>query len=200
MIGTVSPAGGNFEEPVRGNFEEPVTQSTLATVKDFLGLSYDRAYKRFYPAVDPLLSWSRYLAQLRPWFDKNVAPDWVDRVLAMQELLRRGNDVAQMMQVTGEEGVSLEDHLVHQKSLFLDMVYLQQDAFDEVDASAALPRQKRTFDLVFDLVNRPYQFADKTAIRDYFVHLTGLFKNLNYSKEETPQYTESRKKILELAE
>jgi|HubBroStandDraft_6_1064221.scaffolds.fasta_scaffold442361_1 V/A-type H+-transporting ATPase subunit A len=192
MIGTVSPAGGNFEEPV--------TQSTLATVKDFLGLSYDRAYKRFYPAVDPLLSWSRYLAQLRPWFDKNVAPDWVDRVLAMQELLRRGNDVAQMMQVTGEEGVSLEDHLVHQKSLFLDMVYLQQDAFDKVDASAALPRQKRTFDLVLDLVNRPYQFSDKSAIRDYFVRLTGLFKNLNYSQEETPEYRELLKKIQELAD
>jgi V/A-type H+-transporting ATPase subunit A len=105
-----------------------------------------------------------------------------------------------MMQVTGEEGVSLEDHLVHQKSLFLDMVYLQQDAFDEVDASAALPRQKRTFDLAFDLVNRPYQYADKSAIRDYFVRLTGLFKNLNYSKEETPQYKELLNKIQELAE
>jgi len=192
MIGTVSPAGGNFEEPV--------TQSTLATVKDFLGLSYDRAYKRFYPAVDPLLSWSRYLAQLRPWFDKNVAPDWVDRVLAMQELLRRGNDVVQMMQVTGEEGVSLEDHLLYQKSLFLDMVYLQQDAFDKVDASAPLQRQKRTFDLVLDLINRPYQFSDKSAIRDYFVRLTGLFKNLNYSQEETPEYRELLKKIQDLAD
>jgi vacuolar-type H+-ATPase catalytic subunit A/Vma1 len=93
-----------------------------------------------------------------------------------------------------------EDHLVHQKSPFLDMVYLQQDAFDEVDASAALPRQKRTFDLVFDLVNRPYQFADKSAIRDYFVRLTGLFKNLNYSKEETPQYKELLNKVQELAD
>ena len=54
LIATVSPAGGNFEEPV--------TQSTLGTVKTFLGLSYDRAYKRFYPAVDPLISWSRYLS------------------------------------------------------------------------------------------------------------------------------------------
>jgi V/A-type H+-transporting ATPase subunit A len=192
MIGTVSPAGGNFEEPV--------TQSTLATVKDFLGLSYERAYKRFYPAVDPLLSWSRYLTQLSSWFAKNVAPDWVDRVTAILELLRRGNDVAQMMQVTGEEGVSLEDHLVHQKSLFLDMVYLQQDAFDQVDASAPLSRQKRTFDLVFDLVNRPYQFKDKAAIRDYFVRLTGLLKNLNYSQEETAQYKEFLGKIQQLAD
>ncbi len=132
-------------------------------------------------------------------FDKNVAPGWADRVLAMLELLRRGNDVAQMMQVTGEEGVSLEDHLVHQKSLFLDMVYLQQDAFDQVDSSAPLPRQKRTFDLVFDLVYRPYQFKDKSAIRDYFVRLIGLFKNLNYSQEETSQYKEFLGKIQELA-
>lgn len=65
MIGTVSPA--------RGNFEEPVTQSTLGTVKTFLGLSADRAYKRFYPAVDPLLSWSRYLGQLQPWFTEHLS-------------------------------------------------------------------------------------------------------------------------------
>jgi V/A-type H+-transporting ATPase subunit A len=126
--------------------------------------------------------------------------DWVERVLAMLELLRRGNDVAQMMQVTGEEGVSLEDHLVHQKSLFLDMVYLQQDVFDQVDSSAPLLRQKRTFDLVFDLMNRPYQFPDKSAIRDYFVRLTGLFKNLNYAEEETSEYKELLNKIQELAD
>ena len=192
MIGTVSPAGGNFEEPV--------TQSTLATVKDFLGLSYDRAYKRFFPAVDPLLSWSRYLTQLRSWFDQNVAPDWIDLVQTMRELLQRGNDVVQMMQVTGEEGVSQEDYLVYQKSLFLDMVYLQQDAFDKVDSSAPLARQKRTFDLVLDLINRPYQLADKSAIRDYFVRLTGLFKNLNYSQEGTPEYRKLLKKIQELAD
>ena len=74
MIGTVSPAGGNFEEPV--------TQSTLGTVKTFLGLSYDRAYKRYYPAIDPLISWSRYLDQLAPWFTKNLEPNWTTDVKA----------------------------------------------------------------------------------------------------------------------
>lgn len=64
MIGTVSPAGGNFEEPV--------TQATLATVKSFLGLSYARAYKRYYPAIDPLISWSRYLDQLKDWFKEDI--------------------------------------------------------------------------------------------------------------------------------
>ena len=191
LIGTVSPAGGNFEEPV--------TQSTLATVKLFLGLSYERAYKRFYPAVDPLISWSRYLTQMRPWFEKHVAPDWVDRVLAMQELLQRGNSVSQMMQVTGEEGVSLEDYLAYEKALFLDMAYLQQDAFDKVDSSAPLERQKRVFHLIQDLIGRQYNLSDKAEVRDYFTQLTGLFKNLNYSPDNSTLYAEYHGKILELA-
>ena len=192
MIGTVSPAGGNFEEPV--------TQSTLSTVKTFLGLSYARAYKRFYPAIDILISWSRYLNQLTPWFQKEVAPDWVDRVHAMTDLLKRGDGIDQMMQVTGEEGVTLDDFVTYQKSLFLDMVYLQQDAFDEVDASAPLERQKKSFDLVCDLIDRQYNFEDKNTARDYFTRLTGLFKNLNYSREDAPDYADYLKQIQELAD
>ncbi len=99
MIGTVSPAGGNFEEPV--------TQSTLGAVKCFLGLSSDRAYKRFYPAVDPLSSWSRYLDQLKSQLDRELDPDWTASVKRMTELLHRGDGIYQMMQVTGEEGVTL---------------------------------------------------------------------------------------------
>jgi V/A-type H+-transporting ATPase subunit A len=192
MIGTVSPAGGNFEEPV--------TQSTLSTVKTFLGLSAERAYKRFYPAVDILISWSRYLNQLAPWFQKNVAPDWVDRVQAMLTLLKQGASVDQMMQVTGEEGVTLDDFILYQKSLFLDMVYLQQDAFDDVDASAPLDRQKKSFDLVCDLVNRQYKCPDKKAARDYFTRLTGLYKNLNYTRENDPNHADYLKQIHALAD
>ncbi len=191
MIGTVSPAGGNFDEPV--------TQATLSTVKDFLGLSYDRAYKRFYPAVDPLISWSRYLKQLEPWFDQNVDVGWTKRVEEMQELLHKGEGVAQMMQVTGEEGITTEDFVVQQKALFLDMVYLQQDAFDSVDSSASLERQKLTFNKVYDLVTRRYSFADKEAVRDYFTKLTGLFKNFNYAAEEAPDYGSLLKQIDDLA-
>jgi V/A-type H+-transporting ATPase subunit A len=110
MIGTVSPAGGNFEEPV--------TQSTLGTVKTFLGLSSERAYKRFYPAVDPLLSWSRYHTQLRDWYHENIGPDWVPRVEEMIDLLAKGDEITRMMQVTGEEGVSTEDFVLQQKALF----------------------------------------------------------------------------------
>jgi V/A-type H+-transporting ATPase subunit A len=182
MIGTVSPAGGNFDEPV--------TQSTLATVKCFLGLSADRAYKRFYPAVDPLLSWSRYLTQLGPWFDEHVEAGWSERVTELQALLARGEAVLQMMQVTGEDGVSLEDFIAHQKALFVDMVYLQQDAFDPVDASVSLERQRHAFSLVYRLVTRNYRFEDQQQARDYFTRLTGLMKNFNYAAKESPQYKE----------
>lgn len=191
MIGTVSPAGGNFDEPV--------TQSTLATVKCFLGLSADRAYKRFYPAVDPLISWSRYRDQLGSWFDERIEAGWATRVEEMQNLLHRGDAVLQMMQVTGEEGVTLEDFVCHQKALFLDMVYLQQDAFDPVDASVPLERQKLAFNKVYGLVTRDYRFEDKEAARDYFTRLTGLFKNFNYAAEDSPDYGDLLRQIDDLS-
>ncbi len=174
LIGTVSPAGGNFEEPV--------TQATLATVKTFLGLSANRAYKRFYPAVDPLISWSRYRQQLKPWFDDRLGLDWVDKVAAMTELLKRGDAIYQMIQVAGEEGVSLEDYVTYQSAVFIDMVYLQQDAFDDVDAAVPLARQREMFERVVRLVSRSYYFKDQNTARDYFTELTGLFKNLNYAR------------------
>ena len=190
MVGSVSPAGGNFEEPV--------TQATLGTVKTFLGLSYERAYKRFYPAIDPLISWSRYLDQLSGWYDKNLSGEWVDTVKEMQELLVRGDSINQMMQVTGEEGITLEDYITFQKSFFLDMVYLQQDAFDDVDASCPLSRQKACFELAVSLIRQQYNFTDKEVARDYFVKLTGLFKNLNYSHDGSPEYHGYLQKIDEL--
>ncbi len=180
MIGTVSPAGGSFEEPV--------TQSTLNTVKSFLGLSYDRAYKRFYPAIDPLISWSRYLEQLQPWFDEHFGASWVSQVKDMQDLLEQGDAVQKMMQVSGEEGVTVEDYVVFQKSLLLDMVYLQQDAFDEVDASVPLDRQNLSFLKVYDLVTAKYQFDSQESALEYFTQITRLFKNFNYAASNTPDY------------
>jgi V/A-type H+/Na+-transporting ATPase subunit A len=180
LIGTVSPAGGNFEEPV--------TQSTLATVKTFLGLSAERAYKRSYPAVDPLLSWSRYMEQLAPWYEREMGAGWTGRVEEMIELLRQGDEILQMMQVTGEEGVSLDDFVTYQKSLFLDRVYLQQDAFDEVDVSTPLDRQRLLFVKIYGLLKRIYRFDDKEAARDYFTELTSLFRNLSYTSGESPDF------------
>jgi len=180
MIGSVSPAGGNFEEPV--------TQATLGTVKCFLGLSYARAYKRFFPAIDPLLSWSRYREQLQPFFDSELDPHWTASVTQMHELLRKGDNIYQMMQVTGEEGVTINDYVTYQKSLFFDMVYLQQDAFDKVDVTVPIARQKASFLLCKRLIDREYQFTSNNDVRDYFTRLTGLFKNLNYAAMGSVEY------------
>ena len=180
LIGTVSPAGGNFEEPV--------TQSTLRTVKTFLGLSAERAYKRAYPAVDPLISWSRYLDQLENWYSDELSPQWVAQVKRMLSLIREGEQVQQMMQVTGEEGVTLEDYLIWQKSQCLDQVYLQQDAFDDVDASTPISRQQELFGLLIDCLDNPPAMTEKENVRAHFVKLAGLFRNLNYSRHDSPDY------------
>ena len=187
LVGTVSPAGGNFEEPV--------TQATLATVKTFLGLSSERAYKRFYPAIDPLLSWSRYLDQLQDWFADNLGPDWVGNVKAMIRLLNDGDSIYQTMQVTGEEGITQEDFVKWQKSVLLDMVYLQQDAFDEVDSSMPRDRQKESFERLRGLIDSDYHFKDKDEARDFFTRLTALYKNLNYSPVDSSEHRQYRQDI-----
>jgi V/A-type H+-transporting ATPase subunit A len=192
LIGTVSPAGGNFEEPV--------TQATLATVKTFLGLSADRAYKRFYPAIDPLISWSRYLDQMSEWYGENLSPTWVEDVKAAHELLHRGDGIYQMMQVTGEEGITMDDFQTWQKSVFLDMVFLQQDAYDPVDTSMSLDRQKRSFELVKEIVEADYDIDDRDEARDFFTRLISLYKNLNYSPDDTAEYDRYLREIHELVD
>ena len=186
LIGTVSPAGGNFEEPV--------TQSTLGTVKTFLGLSAERAYRRFYPSVDPLLSWSRYHAQLQPWYNEHIGKGWSARVEARLADLHRGDDISRMMQVTGEEGITEEDFILYQKALLLDMVYLQQDAYDAVDVSVPMARQLRQFELVervfeaMPVLQSEGDHERKQEIRQYYTRLTGLIKNLNYAADQSGDY------------
>jgi len=187
MIGTVSPAGGNFEEPV--------TQSTLGTVKTFLGLSYERAYKRFYPAIDPLISWSRYLDQLSPWLNKHLDANWVDDVKRLHELLRQGDAINQMMQVTGEEGITLEDFVTWQKSVLLDMAFLQQDAFDDVDAFMPRERQLESLNTLKRIIDREYDFKNRDEARAFFTKIMGLYKNWNYSPPDSADYDKYKREI-----
>jgi V/A-type H+/Na+-transporting ATPase subunit A len=191
LIGTVSPAGGNFEEPV--------TQATLATVKTFLGLSYERAYRRFYPAIDPLISWSRYLDQLKPWFDNQLGHDWLPGVKAMNQLLRDGDSIFQMMQVTGEEGISDEDYVRWQKSVLVDMAYLQQDAFDVVDSAMPRERQQASLKLLKRLIDAEYRFPGKEEAHKFFTELTGAYRNWNYSAPGTSDYDTYVEQIRALA-
>ena len=160
--GSVSPAGGNFEEPV--------TQGTLKVVGAFEGLSKDRADARRYPAVDPLDSWSRYTGIIQP-----------EKVQRMKNLLRRGNEVKQMMTVVGEEGITVDEYTEMQKAEFFDNVYLQQNAFDEVDAATRHERQVFVFDKILEVVNLEYDFDDNDHARDTFVRVQDLFRNLNYA-------------------
>ncbi len=192
MIGTVSPAGGNFEEPV--------TQATLSTVKTFLGLSAERAYKRFYPAIDPLISWSRYLQQLADWYAEHLDKGWTDKVKAMGDLLRQGNDIYQMIQVVGEDGVSMEDFISYQKAVFIDMTYLQQDAFDEVDVAVPLQRQQFIFSFLVKIVSKEYSFSEQEKARNFFTRLSHLFKNLNYAHFHSKEFKELIHKIEQLTD
>jgi V/A-type H+-transporting ATPase subunit A len=180
LIGTVSPAGGNFDEPV--------TQATLGTVKCFLGLSAERAYKRFYPAVDPLISWSRYLEQLKPWYEAHLGAGWTTRIESLQALLAQGDDLAQLIQVAGEEGVTLEDFVTWQKAMLVDLAFLQQDAFDEVDRATPLERQRDLLALLHPVVSRNYAFRTRDHAREVLTQFASLFKNLNYSVTGSPQY------------
>jgi len=158
--GTVSPAGGNFEEPV--------TQSTLKVVGAFHGLSRARSDARRYPAIDPLESWSKY---------SSVADD--ESVAFARRMLHEGSEVGQMMKVGGEEGTSLGDFLLYLKAEFFDEAYLQQDALDEVDGSCTAERQQELFERMILIVRTPMTFEDKGKARSFFQRMAQTFKDWN---------------------
>ena len=160
--GSVSPAGGNFEEPV--------TQATLKVVGCFLGLSRDRANARRYPAVHPLESWSKYKSVIE---GKDLE--------RARRLLRAGNEVDQMMKVVGEEGTPIEDFVTYLKAEFLDAVYLQQDTFDDADAECPAEQQTLAFGKVMEVLGGTFRFADKSDARSYFQKLRQVFLDWNTS-------------------
>lgn len=188
IIGTVSPAGGNFEEPV--------TQGTLAVVGAFLGLTWARSNARRFPAIDPLISWSKYPEQMKETLDK-LDPTWVKKVKDAQRLTYDGNEIKKRMDVVGEEGTSLSDFIIQLKAEFLDSVYLQQNAFDEVDAYNTMERQIYVFSKVHELLQKEIPAKDKDDARNIFFKLTALFRNWNSSKWQDDKFKEYEKQINE---
>lgn len=174
--GTVSPAGGNFEEPV--------TQSTLKVVGAFHGLSRERSDARRYPAIAPLDSWSKY---------PSVVSD--EDVSTARKALRDGNEINQMMKVVGEEGTSIDDFVVYLKSEYIDNVYLQQDAFNEVDAATNAERQQYVFNRIVKIVRTAMSFEDKEAARRFYQSLTQLTKDWNRVRMDEEGFTSIEKKI-----
>ncbi|MFW5693892.1 MAG: V-type ATP synthase subunit A [Alkalispirochaeta sp.] len=179
--GTVSPAGGNFEEPV--------TQATLKVVGAFHGLSRARSDARKYPSIDPMDSWSKY-------------PSLVDygMVEYSRTILEQGDEVGQMMKVVGEEGTALEDFVLHQKGEFLDAVYLQQNAFDPVDAAVGVERQRHVFDVLFRILGSKLNVDSKEHARSLFSQLRQKFIDYNGTEWGTDEFEALEKEILEMLE
>lgn len=174
--GTVSPAGGNFEEPV--------TQATLKVVGAFHGLSRERSDARKYPSIHPLESWSKYQGSIHP-----------EKSEYARSLLYRGNEVDQMMRVVGEEGTSLDDYAIYLKSELLDAVYLQQNSFDPIDAAVSPERQRRSFDLLFQILAARLKFASKEEARGWFARLRQRFLDYNGSEWEGEAFESAEREI-----
>ena len=167
--GTVSPAGGNFEEPV--------TQATLKVVGAFHGLSRERSDARKYPAIDPLISWSKYRSVTEP-----------AKSAYCKNILLRGDEIGSMMKVVGEEGTSLEDYIIYLKAEMLDAVYLQQNSFDLVDANCGTERQRYVTDKLIVILGSEYALADKDTARGFFNRMRQKFIDWNYTEFESEAF------------
>lgn len=176
--GTVSPAGGNFEEPV--------TQATLKVVGAFHGLSRERSDARKYPAIHPIDSWSKY---------KGIAEQ--RKVDEAREILIRSTEINQMMKVVGEEGISEEDYITYQKGELLDAAYLQQDSFDPVDAACEPERQLRVFEVMYDILKKTYCMDSKSEIRAFFNQLRQQLLDWHTIEFKTDKFDEQEKTIRE---
>lgn len=174
--GTVSPAGGNFEEPV--------TQGTLKVVGAFHGLSRDRSNARKFPSVAPLESWSKY--------NSFIPQNLIDTT---RRILFKGEEVKQMMKVVGEEGTSIEDFVIYLKAEFVDDAYLQQNGFDKVDAATAAERQKYVFSKVVNVLQREFTFRDKDEARAFFYKLRHSFIDWNYKAWESDEFKKQEEEI-----
>lgn len=186
--GAVSPAGGNFEEPV--------TQATLSVVGAFIGLSKARSDSRRYPAIDPLISWSKYIGDVTKLFESKVE-GWGGMVQAASNMLKNGELIGKRMEVVGEEGTSLDDLILYLKAELYDFSYLQQNAFDKEDSYCPVDRQVDLFQLVHKVIDTRFTFDSHHAARIFFLHLQNQIKNLNFIPYQSEEYKAALLKIIE---
>lgn len=169
--GAVSPAGGNFEEPV--------TQATLSVVGAFHGLSRARSDARRYPAIDPLISWSKYIDDVGHELDKRIG-GWNKMVKKASKILKEGDEIGKRMEVVGEEGIALEDFETYLKSELFEFCYLQQNAFDKEDAYCPLERQISLFRLIGQIFETSFEMKGHDEMRTFFLELQNEMKNANF--------------------
>ena len=193
FIGTVSPAGGNLKEPV--------TESTKKAARCFYALEQNRADQKRYPAVGPLESYSKYLEypEIVEYLDQTVEKGWVAKVLQAKNIIRKGKESAEQINILGDDGVPMSYHVSFWKSELVDYVILQQDAFDAIDALCPLERQRFMLDLVLDICAKDYDFEDFEKCREFFKNLINELRQMNYSAYESEQfwsYNESVKSMI----
>jgi len=192
FIGTVSPAGGNLKEPV--------TEATKKAARCFYALSQNRADSKRYPAIDPVDSYSKYLEypEFLEYMKETVAENWIDNILKAKNILIRGREAYEQINILGDDGVPIDYHVAFWKSEVIDFVILQQDAFDKVDASTPIKRQQYMMDKVLEVYNTPFEFESFEEVIPYFKKVINLFKQMNYSEFQSDNFNKYEKELAEV--
>lgn len=192
FIGTVSPAGGNLKEPV--------TENTKKVARCFYALEQERADRKRYPAVNPIDSYSKYIEypEFEEYISEKINPEWLDKVNEIKNRLQRGKEIAEQINILGDDGVPSEYHVVFWKSELIDFVILQQDAFDAVDAVTSLERQESILNMIIDICHTDFEFDTFTEVMDYFKKMINICKQMNYSKYKSDDYFKFQKELEEL--
>ena len=194
FIGTVSPAGGNLKEPV--------TESTKKAARCFYALEQNRADQKRYPAVNPIDSYSKYLEypEIKQYLEETVEKGWVDKVLTAKNIIRRGKESAEQINILGDDGVPMSYHILFWKSELVDFIILQQDGFDPIDSLCPMERQKYILDFVLDVCDRDFEFEDFEKCREFFKEMINLLRQMNYSEFDSENFNLYKDKALKLLE
>lgn len=193
FLGTVSPAGGNLKEPV--------TENTKKVARCFYALEQDRADKKRYPAVNPIDSYSKYLEypEFAEYIKKHINEEWIPKVMKLKTRMQRGKEIAEQINILGDDGVPVEYHITFWKSEIIDFVILQQDAFDEVDAVTPLERQEEILNLVTAICDDDeHSFNSFLEVVDFYKKMINLCKQMNYSVYKSEQYYDFKRQIEEM--
>ena len=189
FIGTVSPAGGNLKEPV--------TESTKKAARCFYALEQNRADQKRYPAVNPIDSYSKYLEypEIQEYLDATIQKGWVDKVLKAKNIVRRGREMADQINILGDDGVPMSYHEAFWKSELVDFAFLQQDAFDNIDALCPIERQKFMLDFILDICDHSFEFEKFEDCRTFFQNMINLLRQMNYTEFQSPKFHEYEQKL-----
>ena len=189
FIGTVSPAGGNLKEPV--------TESTKKAARCFYALEQSRADQKRYPAVNPIDSYSKYLEypEIQEFLREKISKDWVEKVLKAKNLVRRGREMADQINILGDDGVPMSYHETFWKSELIDFAFLQQDAFDAIDALCPLERQEYMLDMILKICDRHFEFDNFEQCRTLFKEMINTLRQMNYTEFKSPQFNEYEQQL-----